>query len=516
MSILTRFTVIVIYAILQFVCIPLFAQNKFVKYKSDQERNLFYVLDSNKELLKLSLLADIDKNKAEERIDKVDDYIRLLQWSSLDHEKPTKKLKVLFKNIHNSFLRLYDEDVNMNNMFDDGKYNCVTASILYSYIFESIGIPYEIKEEPTHVYVIAYPNKHNIMIETTIPTEGGVFAPKMKEKANYLKTLVQNKYLEQSYVDSLGVEKAFNDFFYGKTNILFKELVGITYYNKGIQFINDAEYEKAYSEMYKANHLYPAKRHEFITQSLLEHISSNLNYESIDNWKILSQIANNSKNKNIKNSFLGQFSIVTDKFLWKSNNKEKLDSIFLLIDTLIVDNTIKKEINELYNYEIARHHANQRKFEDAEKFIEKAYLNNKEAPIIRSFIKENMKHSFSRSNLKKNIEILDYYNNKYSFLENDQDIKGMYIYYYGFIAHEYYRNDSRKEGLKYFQLLIDNIQNFKGENFIPNQVMEELFTLTAGYYVMNNQKQKAKEILATGLKIFPNTAKFSSAIKQIN
>ncbi|MCA5005607.1 hypothetical protein [Sphingobacterium bovistauri] len=157
--------IVFLLALLQFYSNQIYGQNKFVNFNSTQEKEYFNLADNNKNLLKLSLLADIDEITADKNISRIDSYINQLNWADADHAKPSKKLKTLFKNIHNTFLRIYDENANVYDMFENGKYNCVTASILYSYIFEYINIPYQIKEEPTHVYVVAYPSKHNIMIE---------------------------------------------------------------------------------------------------------------------------------------------------------------------------------------------------------------------------------------------------------------------------------------------------------------------------------------------------------------
>jgi hypothetical protein len=84
--------------------------------------------------------------------------------------KTTKnKMKLLFKEVHGYFFVKYDEEAFFSQIFDNGNYNCVTASMLYSIIFDHNKIPFEIKETPTHVYLVAFPGSENIMVETTNP-----------------------------------------------------------------------------------------------------------------------------------------------------------------------------------------------------------------------------------------------------------------------------------------------------------------------------------------------------------
>src|SRR5690606_24076468 len=178
-------------------------QDKILQYFSPAEKQQFSNLQTSKDIFRLALLAHSTEGDANAYIKQVDLFIQQVGWSSADHNKPNKKLKQLFKLTHKNFLRRYEDSANMNDMFKNGTYQCVSASILYSYILESLSIPYQIKELPQHVFVIAYPESFNIMIETTDPTRG-VFAPNTKGQEQFLNSLVKNKYLDQEYIDQVG------------------------------------------------------------------------------------------------------------------------------------------------------------------------------------------------------------------------------------------------------------------------------------------------------------------------
>src|SRR5690606_26814135 len=226
------------------------AQDKILQYHSPAEKQQFSNLHTSKDLFRLALLAHGTADEADGYIQQVDLFIQRVGWSDADHNKPNKKLKQLFKEVHKSFLRRYEDTANMNDRFKNGTCQCVSASVLYSYILESLAIPYQIKELPQHVFVIAYPESFNIMIETTDPTRG-VFAPNTKGQEQFLNSLVKNKYLDQEYIDQVGKEKAFNEFFYGKTNITFQELVGILYFNEAIANLEKTDKAACYSAAYK-------------------------------------------------------------------------------------------------------------------------------------------------------------------------------------------------------------------------------------------------------------------------
>jgi len=93
-----------------------------------------------------------------------------------------------------------------SRIFEAGIYNCVTASMLYALILDHYQIPYEIKEKPTHIYLVALPGKDNILFETTNPR--GLYVPDEKFKRDYVNSLVQLKYTTQEHVNEVGLANA--------------------------------------------------------------------------------------------------------------------------------------------------------------------------------------------------------------------------------------------------------------------------------------------------------------------
>jgi len=62
-----------------------------------------------------------------------------------------KKIRYIYDLVHSRFLIKYEAENRFYEIIRTGKYNCVTATALYALLFEALGIPYAIKEEPTHV-----------------------------------------------------------------------------------------------------------------------------------------------------------------------------------------------------------------------------------------------------------------------------------------------------------------------------------------------------------------------------
>ena len=85
--------------------------------------------------------------------------------------RPQKSLERLFTTVHDELFVRYVDNPVFADIFRKGQYNCVTASAVFAYLFEQLAIPYAIVEEPTHVYVVAYPGTLDLIVEGTVPSQ---------------------------------------------------------------------------------------------------------------------------------------------------------------------------------------------------------------------------------------------------------------------------------------------------------------------------------------------------------
>ncbi len=266
------------------LCHPIKAQEHFITYNNDAEKSLINNAKSPDDFIKLALVANMNEGDANATVSKLNEDIKQLNWESSANQKPEKRLKQLFQMVHATFLKKYEEKASFNQLFSDGEYQCVGASILYAYILDKFQVSYQVKELPTHVYVVAYPESYNILLETTDPAKG-YFLPDAKSKENYVNALIKAKYLDEDYVKKVGIDQAFNEFFYSKTNIALKEAVGVLYYNKAVEELDAEKYNEAYSNIAKAQVLYPAKKNEFLETAIMEEMTKNFKFDDIKDWE---------------------------------------------------------------------------------------------------------------------------------------------------------------------------------------------------------------------------------------
>ncbi|GGH14543.1 hypothetical protein FAZ19_07365 [Sphingobacterium alkalisoli] len=485
----------------------LFAQTKYITYHSKAEEKQFEHLEGSAQNLKLILLTDLDEHVAEAEIAKLDRFIAGLGWSQTNNQKPNKKLKHLFKQVHNAYLRKYDGRSSTSKMFTDGSYQCVSASILYAYIFEKLGIPYEIKEQPTHVYVVAFPQLQNILIETTDPMVG-VYIADTKAQAKYVQSLVKNKYLEQEYVNKVGVEKAFNEFMYGKTNISFKELVGLAFYNLGIFAAEDENPEMAYSNFYKTNKLYPAKKHEFLQYDILTTLANESKLEKLDDWDALIILANNTDREDNKMLLKHRFSVQVNNDLIISRKREQIQEIHKHIKSSLTDTALMKVLDNNYYFESARSYTLSAEYEKALPLLEEILATNTDSPFAQSMLLNSIHQTVLQSSpTAESIEKLNNWILKYPELRADPNIQHYIVFYYRSTTDNHLNNDRFPDALKSYRQFVNELQNdCKIKDRIKNEAMMTFKHMIGYHHAIRKDNKSAKATYDDVIAIYPDMA----------
>lgn len=185
--------------------------------------------------------------------EKLEIFYQKLEKKKIKEKPVEKQVKIIFNEFHKEFLQLYKENVFFSSLFKQGEYNCVTASMAYSIVFEQYNIPYQIIIEPTHVYLVADPEGQKITVETTDPANGFLYIPDKEKQAvvemwiegKFVKPEARNNYL-QVYDSIMGANETIDQ----------RELCGVLYSNKGYEFFEKELYQSAYNAFLKSEYFF--------------------------------------------------------------------------------------------------------------------------------------------------------------------------------------------------------------------------------------------------------------------
>jgi hypothetical protein len=192
------------------------------------------------------------------------------KWNSLvsDLDKKFDKkgthlnvLRQIFQKSHQQLFKAYEQHSTFNDMLNEGRFDCVSASAALALLLDRYGFDYKVVETDYHVFIVVNHDGKNIILESTLPIGGMITAP--SEVASYLKGYkaddsVQLKSLNQR----LGAPKGdlSDNAIFRKVNLT--QLAGLQYYNDAISHFNEQSFEKASEQLNKALKLYGSDRIE--------------------------------------------------------------------------------------------------------------------------------------------------------------------------------------------------------------------------------------------------------------
>ena len=443
-----------------------------------------------------STSANSDLQSINERIDHC---VSVIKSSKSFQKKRKKKLQFVYDTVHDMFLRKYELESYFPQVFDNGVYNCVSASALYALIFDRLEIPYVVKEAPSHVYLMAYPEKENIYVETTVPGSMGLIAPDEKELKKLGEYLVKMKIITAQELKEEGVKKVYNDFYYGSGNHDKQALVGMQYFNKAVFQFNDGELKEAHHNMVKACLYYKEQKGEVLKESFLMEFLRETSFETKEDLDYLllwlKGLVYASKDKSILDYPI--YKVV-------ENCDLRMIEAFLKDVETLENEALKKDVKFQFYQLIAREKAEEGEVLVGRKYAEKAYaINNQFKPIKRVIaycvIKELQNEPIDEALLDK----IKRYQSSYPHLKVKTAIISIEVMTVGKLVYDLFSASKRKKGEQYLTTLEELIASNDGL-MLNKQGMANTYFKVGKYYYRNDLNLKAKKYFEKGLKYAPN------------
>ncbi|MFY0599861.1 MAG: hypothetical protein JXR03_09330 [Cyclobacteriaceae bacterium] len=223
------------------------AQRTDVVFHSDFEKASF----NKTELKPFELLLASDPTvDADKYIEFREDFLLGINHM-IDLKKRSKNdllfLEKIFYKTHRKQLGWYQNYVSLSHTFESKKYDCLTGTALFALILEEVGIEYQILEFDFHIFLIARPDGHNVLIEATDPLNG--FISDQKEINHRIQAALTSVEVDEKYAQT-----------FIKNEIDLLALAGLQYYNLAVDLFNRQEYKKASQFIKKADLLYTSER----------------------------------------------------------------------------------------------------------------------------------------------------------------------------------------------------------------------------------------------------------------
>jgi len=184
-------------------------------------------------LLLIGTRKNFDLNKVE-----IFNFLDQLKSKKNRLNSDEKFLEYVFFEVHRRYLKVFGPLTDFSQIFQEGKYNCLTATTFYAIILDYFNFQYDLIELPNHIFLKVVLDQQSILIESTDPLRG--FIKDSNEIKIHLKAYVT------SIKDSLTI----------KTSLLepidFHQLIGLHYFNLAIKSFRFDNFKKSYIAINKA------------------------------------------------------------------------------------------------------------------------------------------------------------------------------------------------------------------------------------------------------------------------
>jgi hypothetical protein len=261
----------------------------------------------------------------------IDNEYKLLQSKSVEFKKKEKYYKFIFDHVQTTFLKTYDLDGGFIDIFSTGKYNCLTATLLYSFLLEKLHIDYIIKYMPNHVYLMVNDQATPYIFETTDPING-FMAISQRSQSQAIKKMRLLHYMSVDNGNAQNETGLFDKYFIKLNNTGIKGLIGYQYVNLASISISAEDYHTAMNLYNKALLLTPMDELRFVTINLLIAAYTKAPSTSRKKAEYLLEIYNYSEDPDRNAQFASDFSNIIYNCLF--NPFPKPDSLKPIFDYL--------------------------------------------------------------------------------------------------------------------------------------------------------------------------------------
>lgn len=490
-----------------------------IQYQTEYEKHIL----TNTKSTNLERLLAFGENASASRTEKIANeinaFIQEINASKLMRLSEVKLMKELHHKVHERFLTSYKLISPFHEIFENGQYNCVSATALFAIVLDELKIPYNIQEMPNHVYIMAYPETLSISVEMTAKTDA-YYIPNRKNISQSIDALFRLGLITKNDLSTQTEMDIYNRFYNYNGEISLTELCGIQYYNQAIEFADNDKIKDAYNAICKTEMMYNYRKTNLIKYGLLISILENSKFDSITDIKYLITYANKESNDD-KYVQYNYGSFLFEQLNGKSN-RPIVDSSFTLIDNYLEDSVLKNELKSFYYFSYSEYY--QVKF-NLKKQLENAELAHQLNPTNLQ-IQTNLAKGFVMYYTDKfdddlsdelGFELLlkkfDEYKLKYPFLAQHNLFLSSYFIVYTELSNYYYREDDGLNGKKYFDSALQVYDSIEDKEIVNEANIGWLFAEAGAYLARKHRYNEALEVLNKGLVYAPSHERILARIE---
>lgn len=422
-------------------------------------------------------------------------------------KKPKKKIRKIHKEVHKVFLKKYVLQNRFSDIFTKGEYNCVSATALYALVLEQLHIPFALKETPTHVFLVTYPQTERIALESTDPQIGYiVFNDKFKSA--YVSQLRKMKLISEEEFRTKGLNTLFEEMYFENQDISFQELIALQYSNDGLYKIEEEAFHAALLQFEKAYYLYPCPRIAYLVYSTTVLGLEKRPFSDSLYIDYLARLSNMDEVDNLREITKGEFARFTSDQLTMKSQLAYYDRMYEKLLSQVQDSVLIKEFSHIYYYEKSRVSFNKGEFTNALQYIEQAYSLFPQDTDNMALLTSSLGQKLNTiQSLDEKTRFLENFLNTYPLLRKNNMLYSQLLQFYLLQFGQAYELSQYTKGQEFKQRFEDAYKKNKtsGEGYIlDSNLIGRAYSVAAVYHFRKGQTTLSRKLLDKGLSYAPD------------
>ncbi len=459
--------------------------------------------DSGNDRLALFAVVDenVDQNDVARFRERWDGLMSSFQTEKFSKKSREKQVRTIYKELHDALLVKYELNNRYPEIFTKGYYNCVSATAMYAMALEELNIPFQIKETPTHVYLVAYPDDENILLESTDPLNGYVTFDTNFQR-NYIQNLASAKLISQEELKRRDPDELFEQHFFSNENIDIHALAGIQYANDALLKLENNQLEGALHQLEKAQALYPSDRYRTLIVALAVEILHTRDATDPETAIFYARIGNYSTGEVKLDEMAGEYMRISQALLNSSYQPDVLAKWVKYQESNLKWPELLTRINFLYLYETGRIAYNRNDFKTAIQNFGEAMRSEPENTDVQNALISSIDQRLTTlGSNKQEIDTLLNYQKQFAELESNLTFKSMLAWrYLRQFAMSYDLNNPAEA--ETYRTPFEEMMS--SDLLVDRNDIGRAYSIAAVYYFKRGNSRKARELINKGLELAPD------------
>ncbi|MCZ8355903.1 MAG: hypothetical protein O9340_14275 [Cyclobacteriaceae bacterium] len=425
----------------------------------------------------------------------------------------SKRAKIFISTLKDKYLLQYNKEADFESIFAAGKYNELTATMLYTLGLDYLNIPYQIIIEPANYFVIAYPASNPLRIDSA--PSSIVFTSISNEYINqYVQSLRNQKVISEKEFKSKSTRELFDAYYYGMAGqIKLENLISLYYLNTVEKLLGEQKKLQAFEASEKALYISQNARALYFTTNLIAETLLSIPDKNLKHAELLGKLTRYKPEGYSNDVAVGEFLQAGEKLLISGNKKKEYDNYFTKLLSFTYQPKLNEELTTFYHAQYGDYFSQLGEHDSAFFRYDKAISLNKENQNIHlAFIRSLYllgDQSFTSKTFHERVLAS---RNKHAQLSNYKQFQQLVGSVLLIQATEAFQSNKPSVG----EGILKQFENDKALHVTQMSTIGTAYSAAAIYYFQKNQTQKARDVINRGLLISPDNFELKQRKRMIN